>query len=281
MEVLLKSSSDLGVLSVTQSPSPGGTGGILVELPQPPDGPEDRRPDPAVASKPARTSKIDRTLELFPLFSSWANTPRSSWEAFDTANLFDDWAPSEDSGTLAENDSKGRNNPYCSSEPPVPLTMLVAMHNPGENLILRPVHPFDSEPSSALQHILQEILQEIQGIKKSQQEAAKLMSDGLSRLEEKLSQAFKRMDGMKQHISTYEDSLLQTSRAVVQMEMQLLILLSQQDDLENHSRWSNVRIIEITENKEDVTRAINYVNELIRKFVLLEYTQDLTIVRAH
>ncbi|KAJ1193553.1 hypothetical protein NDU88_002850 [Pleurodeles waltl] len=113
------------------------------------------------------TTNILNIEELFPLFSSRViNGINSTRDAADTeSSLVNDRADqilSEDLMALMDNNSEGRNNAPNLSGATAPWIVLAAMHTPEKHQNLSAVDgTTESEPSPALQQILQEILREM------------------------------------------------------------------------------------------------------------------------
>uniref|UniRef100_A0A3Q2D0X9 L1 transposable element RRM domain-containing protein n=1 Tax=Cyprinodon variegatus TaxID=28743 RepID=A0A3Q2D0X9_CYPVA len=103
----------------------------------------------------------------------------------------------------------------------------------------------------------------------------------LTKIEQSMSTLAEQVQEMETRIGANEDNLSNAQARILKMEKEITFLKEKSDDLENRSRRSNVKIINIPEKSEG-TDMIGYVERLIPRLLGEEHFQTLaTIERAH
>uniref|UniRef100_A0A3Q3ASQ0 L1 transposable element RRM domain-containing protein n=1 Tax=Kryptolebias marmoratus TaxID=37003 RepID=A0A3Q3ASQ0_KRYMA len=99
--------------------------------------------------------------------------------------------------------------------------------------------------------------------------------------EETLSTLAEQMQEMETRNGANEDNLADAQARILKMEWDVTFLKNKTDDLENRSRRSNVKIINIPEKSEG-TDMVGYVERLIPRLLGEEhFPTPVTIERAH
>lgn len=103
----------------------------------------------------------------------------------------------------------------------------------------------------------------------------------LTKIKLSLSILAKQVDEMETRVGTNEDNLRDTCTPIEKMEKEFVFLKDKADDLENRSRRSNIKIINVPEKSEG-NDMVGYLEHLIPQLLGNDnFVLPITLERAH
>ncbi|KAJ1161999.1 hypothetical protein NDU88_002479 [Pleurodeles waltl] len=162
------------------------------------------------------------------------------------------------------------------------------------NILLQALHPLPAirDPAnslgdvtvvSSMEVMLGQIVEELQAIKVSQEEARKETKVQLSQINFNRIHLSTRVSQAKQRVSDLEETNKQQESATSQIQSELEVLQFKLDEGENRSRCSNLRFLGVPEEIESLS-VTKVISDLIYKCILPEKPvdkDDLSIMWAH
>lgn len=107
------------------------------------------------------------------------------------------------------------------------------------------------------------------------------IQSSLTKIELSLSTLAEQVDEMQNRIGANEDNLRDTCARIEKMEKEIMFLKNKTDDLENRSRRSNIKIINIPEKSEG-SDTVGYLESLIPQLLGNDnFSSPITLERAH
>ncbi|KAJ1192469.1 hypothetical protein NDU88_001776 [Pleurodeles waltl] len=138
--------------------------------------------------------------------------------------------------------------------------------------------------TATMEELMGHILVELRAIKASQEETCRETKDQLNQLNTHLPLLSTRVSQVEQRVSDLEDTKNQVEMTTSRVQSELEDLQFKLDEMENRSRRSNLRFVEVPEEMEAGSSVIKIVSELISKIILPDREKpegDLSIMRAH